>query len=273
MMRIWMIAALVGLAGNVCAANDGLKVLHGRLQQAGFLVGTVPVGSKVSLDGVPVWVGEKGQMMVGFDRMAKPKAELKICQPSKACVVRVLSLKQRDYVTQNVKGVPAASVNPDPTELAVMAADNGAIKAARRSAMSMAGYNDAFMHVFNKPIEGVTTGVFGSRRTYNGEERSWHKGRDFASPVGTLVHAPADGTVRLARSTFMSGNLIMIDHGAGMSTVYAHLSKMLVKPGDKVKAGDVIGKVGTTGRSTGPHLHWGAYWKSMAIDPILWVKD
>jgi murein DD-endopeptidase MepM/ murein hydrolase activator NlpD len=78
--------------------------------------------------------------------------------------------------------------------------------------------------------------------------------------------------VRLARETFMSGNLILLDHGGGITTAYAHLSQMDVKVGDTVKAGEVIGKVGTTGRSSGPHLHWGAYWKNVAIDPILWVS-
>lgn len=272
MRTVWMAVVLMVLAGSARAGDDGLTVLHGHLEQAGYLVGVVAPGTKVSLDGAPVWVGGKGQVLVAFDRMAKPKAELKICAPGKACATRVLSLKQRDYVTQNVKGVPPHSVNPDAKELAMMKADNAAVAAARKAALAGAGDNDAFMHLFKKPIEGVTTGVFGSRRTYNGEERSWHRGRDFASPVGTPVHAPADGTVRLARRTFMSGNLIMLDHGGGMSTVYAHLSKMLVKPGDRVGAGDVIGKVGTTGRSTGPHLHWGAYWKSMPIDPILWVN-
>jgi murein DD-endopeptidase MepM/ murein hydrolase activator NlpD len=119
----------------------------------------------------------------------------------------------------------------------------------------------------------VNTGVYGSRRLYGGEERSWHKGHDFAVPRGTPIHAPADGIVTMAAMTFFNGNLVIIDHGDRLFTIYAHLSAMDVKPGDKVRRGQLIGKVGTTGRSTGPHLHWGVYWQNMAIDPILLVNQ
>jgi murein DD-endopeptidase MepM/ murein hydrolase activator NlpD len=104
---------------------------------------------------------------------------------------------------------------------------------------------------------------------YGGEERDWHKGHDFAVPTGTPVYAPAAGVVTLAQLTFFNGNLIILDHGDRLFTIYAHLSEMNVKPGGKVKAGQLIGRVGTTGRSSGPHLHWGAYWQNLAIDPIL----
>lgn len=269
----WILMALaLVIAGHVQAANDGLRVLHGHLEQAGYLAGMVTPGTKVYLDGEPVWVGEKGQMMVAFDRMAKPKMVLKICETGKTCAQRELTLKQRTYEVQNVRGIPAKTVNPDPKHLERMKGDNAAIGGARSTAVAKAGDNDAFLRLFKLPIEGVTTGVFGSRRTYNGEERSWHKGRDFAAPIGTPVKAPADGVVRLARDTFMNGNIVLLDHGGGMTTAYAHLNKMLVKPGDVVKEGDVFAEVGNTGRSSGPHLHWGAYWKNMAIDPMLWVK-
>ncbi|MBI1309087.1 MAG: peptidoglycan DD-metalloendopeptidase family protein [Proteobacteria bacterium] len=156
----------------------------------------------------------------------------------------------------------------------MIAADNKAIGAARVVAErhDEKQYGD-FAKPFLLPVKGgVTSGVFGSRRTYNGEEHSWHRGHDLAAPRGTEVRAPAAGVVRLARMTFLTGNLLMLDHGAGVTSVYAHLAKMNVKVGDKVVAGQVIGRVGTTGRSTGPHLHWGMYWQNHPIDPILWVK-
>ena len=124
-----------------------------------------------------------------------------------------------------------------------------------------------------KPVAGPRTGVFGSQRLYNGQERSWHNGVDWAAAVGTPVRAPADGVVRLTRDTFMSGNLVMLDHGLGVSTVYAHLDRMDVRVGQRLQQGDVLGTVGTTGRSSGPHLHWGVFWGETPLDPLLWLPE
>ncbi|MDE0724133.1 MAG: M23 family metallopeptidase [Alphaproteobacteria bacterium] len=127
------------------------------------------------------------------------------------------------------------------------------------------------MQSFIQPVEGYRiSGVYGSRRVFNGQERSWHKGTDFAAPTGTSVKAPADAVVTLALAdSFFNGNLIVLDHGHQVYTIYAHLDKMDVKKGDLVKQGVKIGEVGSTGRSTGPHLHWGLYWRNMALDPNL----
>jgi murein DD-endopeptidase MepM/ murein hydrolase activator NlpD len=111
---------------------------------------------------------------------------------------------------------------------------------------------------FRVPLDGVTTGGnFGRRRILNGEPRSPHTGVDFPAPTGTLVHAAQRGRVVLADSLFFSGNTVIVDHGLGVYTFYGHLSAFSVKLGDVVDSGAVLGKVGTTGRVTGPHLHWG----------------
>jgi hypothetical protein len=111
---------------------------------------------------------------------------------------------------------------------------------------------------FRVPLDGVTTGGnFGRRRVLNGEPRSPHTGVDFPAPTGTLVHAAQRGRVVLADSLFFSGNTVIVDHGLGVYTFYGHLSAFSVKLGDVVDSGAVLGKVGATGRVTGPHLHWG----------------
>lgn len=260
-------------AASAWAEAPEIAVVRQALEQGGFFVARVPVGSTVTLDGEKLMVGPKGEVMAGFDRAAKPKATLKVCDVAGECAEKDLTLKARTFVTQNVKGIPPKTVDPDPKELARMKADNAATQAGRDKAWEGAKWRSAFADGFVLPIKAPTSGVYGSRRTYNGQERSWHKGHDLAAKTGTPVKAPADGIVRLARDTFMSGNLIMLDHGGGLTTVYAHLHTMGVKVGDSVKVGDVIGTVGTTGRSSGPHLHWGAYWKNVAIDPILWVAQ
>lgn len=269
---ILMTAGMLLAAGTVMAQEPKAVMVHGSLQQGGFYAAKVPAGSTVTLDGAALVVGPKGEIVMGFDRNAKPTATLKVCDADGACATQELKVAARVFKTQNVTGIPPKTVEPDPAELKIMEADNKATQAGRDKALEAARWRSSYMEGFKLPVDGPTSGVFGSRRTYNGQERSWHKGHDLAAKTGTPVHAPADGVVRLARSTFMSGNLIMLDHGGGITTVYAHLSAMDVKVGDTVSAGQVIGKVGTTGRSSGPHLHWGTYWKNTAIDPILWVN-
>ncbi len=120
---------------------------------------------------------------------------------------------------------------------------------------------------FDSPIPGAATSRFGERRVFNGQPRAPHSGMDLKSKAGRPVRAPAAGKVLLADPLFYAGNTIILDHGLGLTTQYAHLSKFLVKPGDLVKKGQVIGKVGATGRVTGPHLHWALKYKNSRIDP------
>jgi hypothetical protein len=112
-------------------------------------------------------------------------------------------------------------------------------------------------------------GRFGARRIINGEPHSPHTGVDYAAPKGTPVLAAADGTVALARELFFSGNSVLIDHGDGLVTMYFHLSTMLVRAGERVERGQRIGLVGSTGRATGPHLHFGVRWHGARVDPAL----
>jgi len=121
---------------------------------------------------------------------------------------------------------------------------------------------------FVLPTEGAVMGSFGKRRIINGEPRAPHSGEDFAAPEGSRVVAANDGVVSLIGDHFFSGRSIFIDHGDGLYTMYFHLSKVLVAPGQHVRKGDVIGLVGSSGRATGPHLHWGARLNGARINPI-----
>jgi murein DD-endopeptidase MepM/ murein hydrolase activator NlpD len=120
---------------------------------------------------------------------------------------------------------------------------------------------------FVAPIPGAATARFGERRVFNGQPRSPHSGMDLKAKMGVPVRAPAGGRVVLAGPLYFSGNTVVLDHGLGLTTLYAHLSKMTVKPGDLVKKGQLLGKVGATGRVTGPHLHWALKLGEARIDP------
>jgi hypothetical protein len=126
---------------------------------------------------------------------------------------------------------------------------------------------------FRVPLDGVTTGGnFGKRRILNGQPGSPHSGVDFPATTGTPVHAAQSGRVALAQELFFSGNTIVVDHGLGIYTLYAHLSAIDVKAGDTVDFVQVIGKVGATGRVTGPHLHWGLTVERARVNPLQLVQ-
>lgn len=120
---------------------------------------------------------------------------------------------------------------------------------------------------FVEPVSGRRTGIFGSVRIMNGQPRNPHNGEDISAPLGTPVAATNDGVVRLTVDHFFSGKGIFIDHGLGFYSMYFHLSEVLVKDGDVVKAGQIVGKVGATGRATGPHLHWGVKLNGARVNP------
>lgn len=125
---------------------------------------------------------------------------------------------------------------------------------------------------FALPVESAVTSPFGTKRVYNGEMRSFHRGLDLRAPTGTPIRAPAAGVVVMSKSLYFTGNTVLLDHGYGVITLYAHMSKLSVRRGQKVKAGAQLGLSGATGRVNGPHLHWGAIINKVKVDPTYLTK-
>ena len=125
--------------------------------------------------------------------------------------------------------------------------------------------------LFDKPVQGPLSSPFGLKRFFNGQPRAPHSGLDFAVPTGTPIHAPAAGRVILTGNYFFNGNTVFVDHGQGLISMYCHLSEIDVSPGDQLVRGQILGKVGATGRVTGAHLHWNVSLNDTRVDPAIFI--
>jgi murein DD-endopeptidase MepM/ murein hydrolase activator NlpD len=259
----------VALQVNVQArelSSDFVKSQSGKFSQGGLVVLQLTEGTKVSLNGAALPVVDN-YTVLGFGRDAKLRQEIAFTRGKKSAHVP-LTLTKRRYSIQRIDGLPPTMVTPPEAAMARIIAQGKLKRQARAGLRREADFSQSFRW----PVKGRISGVYGSQRFYNGEPRRPHFGIDIAAPRGTQVVAPAPGKVTLAEpDMYFEGGLIFIDHGLKVISAYMHLDSLNVKVGDQVAAGDVIATVGSTGRSTGPHLDWRMFWGGARIDPALVV--
>ncbi len=178
---------------------------------------------------------------------------------------RAVTVGRYGYQEQHLTVSNPSHVNPDAAQLERIGRERKIIDAALNH------YRDAPVDgvTLTAPVEGRRSSSFGLRRFFNGEARSPHKGMDIAAGEGTPILAPRAGIVVATGDYFFNGNTVIVDHGRGLVTLYCHLSRIGVAEGDEVLGGDTLGDVGSTGRVTGPHLHFGVYLNGTAVDPAL----
>jgi murein DD-endopeptidase MepM/ murein hydrolase activator NlpD len=240
---------------------------QGSQTQGGLLIGTAPPGAvMVLLDGKPVELASDGRFLIGFGRDAAPEALVEARLADGESLREPLRIAPRAWDIQSLPALPRGTT-PTPEFLRRRAAEMARINAARAIHTDSQGWRQPFLW----PVTGPISGVFGSQRIYAGEPGAPHGGVDIARPAGAPIVAPADGVVILAAEApfTLEGNLLMIDHGMGLSSAFLHLSRIDVREGEHVTRGQRIGAIGATGRATGPHLHWGMKWRDARVDPQL----
>jgi murein DD-endopeptidase MepM/ murein hydrolase activator NlpD len=260
-----LLALAAALAFAAPADADPVR-FAGPLVQGGLVQGRVAPGSTVAVDGVPVRVSPEGVFLAGFGRDATA-ATVAIVHPDGSREERRLAVAARKFDIQRIDGLPERLVTPPPELQARIEAEAALVAAARRRDDPRTD----FLTGFAWPVTGPISGVYGSQRILNGQPRAPHYGIDIAAPAGTPVAAPADGVVTLAADLYLTGWTLILDHGHGLSSVFMHLSEIAAREGARLRRGDVLGKVGATGRATAAHLHWGVNLFATRLDPQLLV--
>ena len=291
MKRLFLIVAISSL--TACASNNGIKPVPAVVQnrsievpssvtQGSLVIGLVPAGSIVEISDeatantsssatvTRLIVADNGRIVFGIGRDEIQPKLLRVRLGNGESIQRKIMIAVRQFNIENINGVPQDTVTPPPEIAARIEREQSEVVAARLRNDDRRDFDTKFIW----PVEGRVSGVYGSQRIYNETPKSWHSGLDVAAAQGTVIKAPAGGIITFAKpDLYLTGGTVLIDHGMGISSNFLHLSRLDVKVGDRVEQGQVIGLVGSTGRATGPHMHWGMNWLKVRIDPQILVLN
>jgi len=243
--------------------------LSGEIKQGGLVIGKTHANNIVTLNNKVLPVSTKGDYVFAFSRDDKTKYTLTVTSPVGKVETQTFTPAQREYKISRVEGISKKIMNPNKKANIRAGEDRKAMVKVRKVSSKLTDFSQGFI----APRSARITGVYGSQRFYNGVPKNPHFGVDYAGQIGAPVKAPASGTVLLwVPDMFYSGGTLVIDHGHGITSNFLHLSASMVKAGDKVKQGDIIAKVGNSGRVTGPHLDWRMNWHQVRFDPQLAMK-
>jgi murein DD-endopeptidase MepM/ murein hydrolase activator NlpD len=245
--------------------------MRGKLKQSHAIIGKTAPNAKIKIGEIEFKADNDGNFVFGFDRDEKSPLKLEINDGIRS-FSKELIIETRKYKVTNVNGLPPSKVNPPPEAVAKLEKDRLIKNAAWASLDENA---KGFMENFKWPLKSVRiTSSWGAVRSLNGTPGRPHYGVDLGAPTGTNIYAPASGKIVIAENNlYYEGGLVGIDHGQGFISYTMHMSSVDVKVGQLVVQGDKIGKVGSTGRSTGPHLHWSLRWHDKQIDPATMIGE
>jgi murein DD-endopeptidase MepM/ murein hydrolase activator NlpD len=268
-------SVIVAAPAVVRGADVAVSVAARSIQPGELVVLTLATSSSVTdirarafgRDLTPIRTGSTGwQILIGIDLDTKPgRYDVAITSgPSeKDRITQLLTVLPKTFATRRLT-VDAAFVNPSAEQAARINDDTARLNGAWASSVPTSLWSGAWA----RPVPGAANSVFGTRSIFNGEPRSPHSGADFQGAAGTPVKAPNSGRVVLAGNLYFTGNTVVIDHGAGLFSLFAHLRAINVHEGDSVTTGAVLGELGASGRVTGPHLHWAVRLNGARVDPL-----
>ena len=255
--------AFIFITNQVCALE-----LKGTFEQGSLIIGKTNPSNEIYVDQIKMKVSKEGYFVFGISRDRKKNIIISIGEDNKASQV-IKSVKSRKFKVQKIDGLPKRKVSPNDEDMKRIRKEGKLIAKAKNVNSDLS----FFFKDFIRPVDGITTGVFGSQRVLNGKPRRPHYGIDIAAAKGTKIKNSNSGNVLLAANNlFFTGGTIIIEHGHGLISIYSHLDKIFVKKGDFVKKGELIATVGSTGRSTGPHLDFRLYCRNIPVDPDLVIK-
>jgi murein DD-endopeptidase MepM/ murein hydrolase activator NlpD len=243
--------------------------LQGNFIQGGLIKGNIFPDKVIKFENKILLKDTNGKFVFGFGRDYKEDSYLEVKISEKKWLKKSFKIKKQTYNTQYINGLQKKMVTPPKSFYDRIKKENKSIKLIRNLNTEV---NFIFQE-FILPTKGIVTGVFGSQRILNGKPRRPHYGIDIAASKGTSVIAPIDSIVRMAeKDLYFTGGTIILDHGHGVTSVYSHLSLININVGDKVIKGQKIAEVGSSGRSTGPHLDWRVNWFNQRLDPALLIN-
>ena len=236
----------------------------GKFLQGHFIVGITNPSAKIIIDKKEVKVSKDGFFAFGIDRDRKFDLTITKIQGGKKEKI-VKKVLKRKYNIQRIDGLEESKVTPPESVYKRIKEENNKIGKARSINSDLPFFKNQFI----MPVKGIISGVYGSQRILNGKPKWPHYGIDIAAKKGTMIKSSGSGTVTMAEDDlYYTGGTIIMDHGHGISTIYSHLESVMVSVGDKINQGDIIGTVGSTGRSTGPHLDFRVNWFQTRLDPM-----
>ena len=236
----------------------------GKFLQGHYIVGITDPAAKIIVGKKKIKVSKDGYFVFGIDRDRKFDVIItKIINGKKEVITK--QVLKRKYNIQRIDGLEESKVTPPESVYKRIKEENNKIGKARAINSDLPFFKNQFI----MPVEGIISGVYGSQRILNGKPRWPHYGIDIAAKQGTMIKSSGSGVVTMAEDDlYYTGGTIIMDHGHGISTIYSHLESVMVSIGDKINQGDTIGTVGSTGRSTGPHLDFRVNWFQVRLDPM-----
>ena len=236
----------------------------GKFLQGHYIIGITDPSAKIIIDKKNVKVSQDGYFVFGIDRDRKFDVTItKIIDGKKEKIIK--KVLKRKYNIQRIDGLEESKVTPPESVYKRIREENNKIGEARAINSDLPFFKNQFI----MPVKGIISGVYGSQRILNGKPKWPHYGIDIAAKKGTKIKSSGTGIVTMAEDDlYYTGGTVIMDHGHGISTIYSHLESLNVKVGDEILQGDVIGTVGSTGRSTGPHLDFRVNWFQTRLDPM-----